>query len=220
MNDHNTERACRQCGGSLEGKRANAEFCSYTCRDRARRQRDREAGKVTYVRKGRNNPRPGARKYDRGWVSPSGALTLVSRDGDRAVFKCECGSYKPLSIRNVATGRTANCADRANHPDPRIKGDVIAYTTAHARVKAEHGPASDWRCACGCDRQAEEWAYLGTDPEPKVSTHADSEGSLYSTDPEHYAPLAKPCHRRFDVWQAQRRTGLPLALVIAETLAA
>jgi hypothetical protein len=112
-----------------------------------------------------------------------------------------------------------DCGRKVTVPGPsmRRKGNPsVAYTSAHARVKAEHGPASDWRCGCG--RQADEWAYLGTDPEPKVSTHADSLDSLYSTSPEHYAPLAKPCHRGFDLWQAQRRTGLTLSALIVEMM--
>ncbi|MEV5425640.1 hypothetical protein OIE99_29480 [Streptomyces cellulosae] len=76
----------------------------------------------------------------------------------------------------------------------------------------EHGKAAEWKCACGCGRQATDWAYLGTDPAAKV----DETGRLYSVSPDHYAPLAKTCHRRFDAWQAQRRTGVPIALVIAE----
>ncbi|EFL02234.1 MULTISPECIES: hypothetical protein [unclassified Streptomyces] len=100
-----------------------------------------------------------------------------------------------------------------------LRPELIRYST-DGSDGAEHGPASGWRCVCGCGRRAAEWAYLGADPNPKVSTHADSGGSLYSTDPEHYAPLAKPCHRSFDVWQAQRHAGVPIGLVIAEALAA
>ncbi|MFI2373047.1 hypothetical protein [Streptomyces sp. NPDC018833] len=147
---------------------------------------------------------------------------------------CDCGATVTIVGAKLRSGSTVTCGDRAAHRSGKAhpmfgklreqsgnwRGDAITYTSAHQRVKAEHGPASDWRCACGCGRQAEEWAYLGTDPEPKVSTHADSEGSLYSTDPEHYAPLAKPCHRNFDVWQAQRRTGLTLGAAIVGAVAA
>ncbi|MFC9181389.1 hypothetical protein ACFTZJ_11935 [Streptomyces globisporus] len=147
---------------------------------------------------------------------------------------CDCGTTVTVVGAKLRNGATVTCGDRRAHRTGKAhpmfgkraeesgnwRGDSVAYTTAHQRVRTEHGPASDWRCACGCGRQAGEWAYLGTDPEPKVSTHADSLGSLYSPDPEHYAPLAKPCHRSFDVWQAQRRTGVPIALVIAEAMAA
>ncbi|PPS67161.1 MULTISPECIES: hypothetical protein [Streptomyces] len=175
-----------------------------------------------------------------------GALVVVaqahthSRPGGDVVtyWRCDCDCGRTVDVPGPSLRRknnpTVTCGDRGAHRSGKAhpmfgklreesgnwKGDAVAYTTAHARVKAEHGPASGWRCACGCGRQAAEWAYLGTDPKPKVSTHADSKGSLYSTDPEHYAPLAKPCHRSFDVWQAQRHTGVPIGLVIAEALAA
>ncbi|MFE4589116.1 hypothetical protein [Streptomyces laurentii] len=175
-----------------------------------------------------------------------GALVVIaeahthSRPGGDVVtyWRCNCDCGRTVDVPGPSLRRkkapTVTCGDRGAHRSGKAhpmfgklreesgnwKGDAVAYTTAHARVKAEHGAASDWRCACGCGRQAAEWAYLGTDPNPKVSTHADSEGSLYSSTPEHYAPLAKPCHRSFDVWQAQRRTGVPIVLVIAEALAA
>ncbi|MFE2970830.1 hypothetical protein ACFXKC_45945 [Streptomyces sp. NPDC059340] len=43
-------------------------------------------------------------------------------------------------------------------------------------------------------------------------------GCVYSVDPERYAPLAKSCHRKLDAWQAQRRTGLLLAVAVTEML--
>lgn len=158
---------------------------------------------------------------------PSGAKAA------RWLCACDCGATVTVVGSKLRSGATVTCGDRGAHRSGKAhpmsgklreesgnwKGDAVAYTTAHARVKAEHGPASDWPCACGCGRQAEEWAYLGTNPEAKESTHADSKGALYSPDPEHYAPLAKPCHKSFDVWQAQRRTRLTIGDLIAEAFA-
>jgi hypothetical protein len=103
-----------------------------------------------------------------------------------------------------------------SHFSRHWKGDDVSYIGAHNRVTREHGKAVEWKCACGCGRQAADWAYLGTDPAAKV----DESGRPYSADPEHYAPLAKSCHRKLDAWQAQRRTGLPLAVAVAEMLGA
>jgi hypothetical protein len=62
---------------------------------------------------------------------------------------------------------------------------------------------------------ATDWAaYLGTDPAAKV----DETGRLYSVSPDHYAPLARSCHRRFDAWQAQRRTGITLGEIVRDAL--
>jgi hypothetical protein len=162
---------------------------------------------------------------------------IVYPSGSKAVrwaCACDCGATVTVAGGKLRSGATATCGDRGAHRSGKAhpmygkraeesgnwRGDSVAYTSAHQRVKAEHGPASGWRCACGCGRQADEWAYLGTDSEPKVSTHADSEGALYSPNPEHYAPLAKPCHRGFDVWQAQRRSGLTLSALIVEMMSA
>lgn len=175
-----------------------------------------------------------------------GALVVVAEahthtepSGGKVTYwrcECDCGRTAVISGPSMRRRRnpTVTCGVRGAHRSGKAhpmfgklreesgnwRGDSVAYTSAHQRVRAEHGPASGWRCACGCGRQAEEWAYLGTDPEPKLSTHADSLGSLYSTNLEHYAPLAMTCHKRFDVWQAQRRTGLPLGAAIIEAVAA
>ncbi|MER7814258.1 hypothetical protein [Streptomyces sp. NPDC096153] len=205
------ERACAHCSASLVGKRPNALYCDERCKDRARRKRDREAGKMTYVRKGRNHPRPSQQKYAPGFTA--GALTLVTRDGDRAVFKCECGNYKSLGIRNVATGRTANCADRANHPDPRAKAEPGAYSTAHHKVAAERGPASLYECS-RCDAPAEHWAYLHGTHDVKADATGREAGSPFSTNPEQYAPMCRACHTRWDRAKEETAgTGLSLAHV-------
>lgn len=216
MTDHNTpERACLQCGGSMEGKRVDAEFCSALCRDRARRQRDREAGKPTtsaaYVRKGRSNPRPTRQKYSRGWVSPSGALTLVTRNGKRAVFKCECGNLRELDINNVRKGVTKNCADRASHPDPRVKTEDVAYSTAHHKVAEAKGPASDHSCF-RCGEQAEQWAFLHGTHDVKADETGREAGSPFSVDPKQYAPMCRLCHVRWDKAK-QRVAGNAVSLV-------
>ncbi|KDQ67243.1 hypothetical protein ACFYPK_07970 [Streptomyces halstedii] len=103
-----------------------------------------------------------------------------------------------------------------SHTSRPWKGDDVSYVGAHNRVTREHGKAAEWKCACGCGRQATDWAYLGTDPAVKV----DETGCLYSVSPDHYAPLAKSCHRKFDAWQAQRRPGVSLGAAIIEAMAA
>lgn len=75
----------------------------------------------------------------------------------------------------------------------RMPNGNITYGAAHARVRAESGPAWKHLC-CHCMQFAEEWAYDHNDPAELVSP----EGSKYSTDPRHYIPLCRSCHRRFD----------------------
>lgn len=148
---------------------------------------------------------------------------IIATDGRKLCGIESCG--RPHRVRGLclAHGQRVRV-----HGDPQTdkplrsyatrnwKGENVSYIGAHNRVTREHGKAAEWKCACSCGRQANDWAYLGTDPAAKV----DEAGRLYSAGPEHYAPLAKPCHRGFDTWQAQCRTGVPLGLVVAEALAA
>ncbi|MET9748954.1 hypothetical protein ABZZ92_25045 [Streptomyces ardesiacus] len=148
---------------------------------------------------------------------------IIAADGRKLCGIESCG--RPHRVRGLclAHGQRVRVhghpqADKPlrSHASRNWKGEDVSYIGAHNRVTREHGKAAEWKCACGCGRQANDWAYLGTDAAAKV----DETGRLYSVSPDHFAPLAKTCHRRFDTWQAQRRTGVPLALVIAEALAA
>ncbi|MGW3819549.1 hypothetical protein [Streptomyces sp. NPDC005046] len=124
------------------------------------------------------------------------------------------GDVQPDKPLGKARGRV-----RAEQ-SPRWAGDDVTYLGAHRRIAAEHGKAADWKCACGCGKPAAEWAYLGIDTEQRAATGGRHEGVLYSPSSEHYAPLAKVCHARFDVWQRQRRTGLSLASAVLDMLTA
>jgi hypothetical protein len=148
---------------------------------------------------------------------------IIAADGRKLCGIETCGRRHRVRGLCLAHGQRVRVhgdpqADKPlrSHSSRPWKGDGVSYIGAHNRVTREHGKAVEWKCACGCGRQAADWAYLGTDPAAKV----DESGRLYSADPEQYAPLAKSCHRKFDAWQAQRRTGLRLWGVIAETLGA
>ncbi|MEV5886934.1 hypothetical protein AB0L74_30395 [Streptomyces sp. NPDC052020] len=148
---------------------------------------------------------------------------IIAADGSKLCGIESCG--RPHRVRGLclAHGQRVRVhghpqADKPlrSHASRNWKGEDVSYIGAHNRVTREHGKAAEWKCACGCGRQANDWAYLGTDAAAKV----DETGRLYSVSPDHYAPLAKTCHRGFNTWQAQRRTGVPIGLVIAEALAA
>lgn len=84
----------------------------------------------------------------------------------------------------------------------------VGYEGAHQRVKSFYGPARLHACsATGCDRQAEEWAYIGggpeTDPHHRIATKTDGRDGTtrelsYSLNPARYAPLCHGCHVRLD----------------------
>ncbi|WP_328790496.1 hypothetical protein [Streptomyces sp. NBC_00273] len=148
---------------------------------------------------------------------------IITADGRKLCGIESCG--RPHRVRGLclAHGQRVRVhgdpqADKPlrSHSSRPWKGAEVSYIGAHNRVTRKHGKAVEWKCSCGCDRQAADWAYLGTDPSAKV----DESRRLYSADPEQYAPLAKSCHRKFDAWQAQRRTGLLLGAAIIEAVAA
>ena len=83
----------------------------------------------------------------------------------------------------------------------RWQGDDIAYHSAHARVHRLKGKASNHSCV-NCGARAADWAYDHQDESEKVGPAHNGGGVVsivrYSTDPDHYQPMCKCCHRKFD----------------------
>lgn len=69
---------------------------------------------------------------------------------------------------------------------PKPKG----YHAAHARIRRERGPASNYPCICGCGGMAAEWA-LRHGNGPRVAAG-------WSDDPFDYDPMCKSSHSRRD----------------------
>lgn len=76
---------------------------------------------------------------------------------------------------------------------PKINKDAAMreYALVHNRLPFWRGSAKQYKCGCG--NQAEEWAYMNACPNEK-----QSQFGAYSLDPDEYAPLCIPCHRRMD----------------------
>ena len=116
----------------------------------------------------------------------------------KVTCRCDCGRVKLVHLGNLISGLTVNCADRANHPDPRFKGDDVTYDGAHNRVKGERGSASGYPCAL-CGGPAMDWAYRHSDPDQKVGTSGKGKGKAYSPNPDHYWAACRSCHSRWDI---------------------
>lgn len=97
--------------------------------------------------------------------------------------------------RNHKTGTTEARKPLSGSDNPSWKGDQASYASVHARMTRQPRPAA---CAkCGTTEGRFEWAL-------KHDTPADcllysSEGYAYSTNPEHYENLCKPCHNKLDL---------------------
>ncbi|MYR05302.1 hypothetical protein GTV32_02740 [Gordonia sp. SID5947] len=105
----------------------------------------------------------------------------------------------------------AETASEKFGPDhPRWVGDTASYDTAHQRVRAQRGPASDYACDY-CGGPAYSWAYDYADPDEKIAGPGKAEGSPYSLDVNHYMPMCIRCHNRHDV---NTRRFAPLVVLV------
>lgn len=131
-----------------------------------------------------------------------GSLVLVERRGkvkgsDRVLVRCDCGTEKEVGLPNLLSGATTKLLRQDGPPDPRRKTGTVAYSTAHHRVRARKGRASEHRCA-RCGDQAEQWAFSHAELSPLRETEEREAGQPYSPDPDHYRPLCRSCHQGFD----------------------
>lgn len=193
-------KLCAHCGESFTGRSPTRIYCGKRCRDRARRARDKAAGKRTYKLKGRPATNVKARKFAPG--DRFGSLVLVAYDGrtkhgdTMALFDCDCRARKRVRLGNVTSGATTDCADRENHPDPR-RVEIPAYHAVHQRIGHERGSASRHPCK-RCGEPAEQWAYLGGDPDAQSDADGKDAGLTYSLDLNQYVPLCRCCHGKYD----------------------
>lgn len=114
-----TERVCAHCGGPMEGKSAQARYCSRSCMDRARRQRQREAaGDRICIDCGQTFPR--ARKSKR--CETCAAARTAKLAAERAMSititekRCNtCGETKPAGEfsrnRSARDGLQRSCKE-------------------------------------------------------------------------------------------------------------
>lgn len=77
-------------------------------------------------------------------------------------------------------------------------GVRVGYRSAHGRVIAVRGPASNQECE-HCGAEAFDWAYDHQDP----NAWSTESGRMYSGNPAHYFPLCRRCHIIFDRRQAR-----------------
>ena len=82
---------------------------------------------------------------------------------------------------------------------------VVGYNAAHYRVVRAKGRAAIHTC-CRCTKGAEHRAYDHQDPSQMIGT-----GGPYSLKPEHYWPMCRSCHKRFDNARSQDRQWLTAA---------
>jgi hypothetical protein len=119
-----------------------------------------------------------------------GRLTVIDRAPSRRVGKvsrvfwtcrCECGVVREVRSDHMRMGLVRSCGCQEGK---RSQYAERGYMTAHRRVAAERGKASEYDCV-DCSQPAAEWSYVGT--------------GYYSTDTSLYSPRCRSCHTIFDV---------------------
>ena len=131
-----------------------------------------------------------------------GSLVLEERLGTiksqtRVRCRCDCSGTIDVFMTALTQGGTTHCGDRSQHPHPRQRREHLAYTTVHKRVVKERGSASEQACA-HCGKRAQDWAYSNGDLNAVRQDDGREAGLAYSLNPDHYDPLCRPCHHRFD----------------------
>lgn len=77
------------------------------------------------------------------------------------------------------------------------RGGSDSYVAIHDRLRRERGSASSYDCE-HCGQPATDWAYDHDDPYERSNIHR-GRIAQYSIDINHYLPLCRQCHTRFDI---------------------
>lgn len=72
--------------------------------------------------------------------------------------------------------------------------EVVGYQGAHVRLRLTQGRAAEHDCH-RCGEPADEWSYNHADPNELID---EDLGLPYSLSSDHYVPMCKSCHVRFD----------------------
>jgi hypothetical protein len=100
----------------------------------------------------------------------------------------EVAAEAGCALRTVARWMDAHGIERRSPLVPARPGE-ITYASEHACVH--------------CSRRAQEWAYDHNDPDERVNPPDARDRGPFSLKVEHYLPLCKSCHRRFDYRRRQ-----------------
>lgn len=126
-----------------------------------------------------------------------GRLTVKVRDPRpgpvRWLCVCSCGNERSMQSNHLRSAKYISCG--CWRREPRVV--VVDYQLAHWRLRKARGQASQHACA-DCGQQAAEWSYDGLDPDEMLDLRRNRYLIRYSTDPKHYDPRCRPCHRAKD----------------------
>jgi len=138
--------------------------------------------------------------YLRWWKHGGDVEPPPSRRGQRPPRSCEVEGcdrkHYAKGLCSMHMQRWARYGSTDDIPNARWLGDAAGYSAVHERLVRTRGSASTHACA-HCGGQAQDWAYDMTCPNEK---QGERHGRMlaFSTDPDRYMPLCRPCHKVFD----------------------
>lgn len=201
------ERTCLRCGGPLPIKSQGPRKYCYTCSPRrvskTRSVPCAECGEPTEGRlpEGERMCSP-CRIFRRIKLCPvcGAEFRQVKTSRGPLTQTCSKRCAGVLRVSAVVRGRREEHTSKSDVPDRRLD-----YQSAHHRLRAERGRASDHPCS-ECTKQADEWAYDHEDPNEVEGHTRRGRVAVYSEDPHHYRPMCRSCHSLHDRahWFARR----------------
>lgn len=151
-------------------------------------------------------------QYCKGWCKPHyyqahKGNPMKPIRGDVPPPSC---SFDGCSLPTIARGLCSGHYQQRHRSGRELRPlyAVTTYFGIHNRVKAMHGSAADHLCVA-CLGPAADWAYDNADPDERLESLPVPSGKMhdcpFSLKPEHYLPMCKPCHRKFDALRSITR---------------
>lgn len=169
------QRTCPHCGATFtaDSNYRERKYCSKECgyaAKTARSHTERICGNCGVRFMAKNHEiRRGSGKY----------CSRACRDASHP------GPPRDLAVRMRVERRGAG--------NPAYVGDNAGFATAHDRIRAERGKASDCDCV-SCGRPARDWALRHDAEQTKVARN----GRVYSLNVDDYMPMCRRCHWHYD----------------------
>lgn len=194
------EKECRRCrltkpAGDFSKHNGNKDGLQHWCRDCKREHYESNKDAVLdqcrqYREANRDRVLEGKRRSYYADVD-------ASRESSRR--------YRAENADVLKEGATRRYRDGGRPADMPWPDQPIAYSTAHHRVRATYGAASNYPCSV-CGEQAHAWSYDHSDPNPLwhkgIGLWAEKAPVPYSSDPERYDPMCRSCHVKRDSYGA------------------
>lgn len=171
------ERTCPNCGGTYiaDSNYRERKYCTRECAYAARKAR----GQTERV----------CATCGRAFMAKN---VEIKRRGGKYCSR-ECWRANPPRTGAGPDAAARMSVERKGAGNPAYVGDKAGVATAHDRIRAERGKASDHECV-SCGRPARDWALRHGVEQTKTARN----GRVYSLNVADYMPMCRRCHVHYD----------------------